>query len=219
MIPARVKVLLQKIDSLTLRERLLLFAGAVAVIAGLWQALLMGPLEARERIASAEVANLRQNLEQLNQSMSLTAEGIGDGVPGKLQRLEILKRQVDETGESVRVFTTDLVNPTQMRVVLEDLIRRQDGLELISMSNLAVEPLIEDQEPQAGEDEPRLYRHGMVLLLEGPYLQCLQYLQAVERLPWQLYWARLELENEAYPRNRILIELHTLSLQEDWIGV
>lgn len=221
MIAVRLQRVLQKIDSLTLRERLLLFAATLAVMAGLWEALLAGPLAARERTAAAQIEQLREKLQQLNDSLSVTASEIGAGVPGKLQRLDILRDRLDEAEESVRVFTSDLVDPQQMRAVLEDLIRRQDGLELVSMSNLAVEPLLGDDGPETGGEPkgPRLYRHGLVLVMEGPYLQCMEYLRSVERLPWNLYWARLELETDAYPRNRILIELHTLSLEEDWIGV
>lgn len=220
MIAAHINPVLQKIDALTLRERLLLFAAALAVIGALWEALLAGPLEAREQVASARVETLRAELQQQNQSLSAAAYEIGDGVPGKLQRLELLKQQIEQTAESVRLFTSELVNPQQMRLVLEDLIRQQDGLRLVSMSNLAVEPLVGEDAAAGGDTRaPRLYRHGLVLVMEGPYLQCMQYLRAVEGLPWQLYWARLELENEEYPTNRILIELHTLSLEEDWIGV
>jgi MSHA biogenesis protein MshJ len=59
----------------------------------------------------------------------------------------------------------------------------------------------------------------MQLVLEGTYLDCLKYLEAVERLPWQLYWGSLQLETQRHPRTRISIELHTLSLEEEWIGV
>ena len=71
----------------------------------------------------------------------------------------------------------------------------------------------------AGDDRPMLYRHGLVLELEGSYLDCLAYLAEVERLPWHIFWGSLELETEQHPRNRITLELYTLSLEEEWIGV
>ena len=69
------------------------------------------------------------------------------------------------------------------------------------------------------DDAPTLYRHGFVLELEGRYLDCLAYLTEVERLPWQIYWHSLRLDSQNPPSNRIVIELYTLSLEEDWIGV
>ena len=216
----RVHELANKVDGLTLRERVFVLAAILAVVGGLWEALLAAPLQAREQRASLKVDNLSQRLDQLNESMSATADGMTDGTPDRLERLQALRRRLEETEESVRIFTSDLVDPTQMRRVLEDLLHRQGGLKLVSMSNLEVESLVEDAEgSELAEDAPQLYRHGLVVVMEGSFLDCLGYLEAVEGLPWQLYWGRLELQASDFPVNRILIELHTLSLEEEWIGV
>jgi MSHA biogenesis protein MshJ len=114
-----------------------------------------------------------------------------------------------------------------MRSVLEQLLSRQAGLKLVSAVNRAAVPVVADEEPAPGEtpaekptsDAPRLYRHSLVLELEGNYLDCLRYIESVERLPWHIYWSRLELETDEYPTNRIVLELTTLSLDEEWIGV
>jgi MSHA biogenesis protein MshJ len=218
---SRLRKLEQRIDALTLRERLFLLAAGLAIAAGLWESLLTGPLAAREQRASKQVAALQQQLAQINDSIGTAAEGMNEGMAGNQERLELLRKRVDAADEEVRVFTSDLVDPAQMRLVLEDLIRQQQGLKLLSLNNIQVRPmLVEDKGVDgARAGATKLYRHGVTLVVEGSYLQCLEYLSALEHLPWQLYWARLELEAGEYPANRILIELHTLSLEEDWIGV
>ncbi len=216
----RVQDVAARIDALTLRERAFVLAAILAVVGGLWEASLAGPLQGREQRASLKVENLSQRLGQLNESMSATADGLTDGAPNRMERLQVLRRHLQETEESVRIFTSDLIDPTQMRIVLEELIQAQGGLRLISLSNLDVRPLVEaDEDSERSDDSPRLYRHGLVLVLEGAFLDCLDYLRSVEALPWQLYWSRLELEADDFPVNRILVELHTLSLEEEWIGV
>lgn len=220
MTPA-LKKLIQSIDALTLRERLFVFAAALMIVGGAWEAFLAAPLEAREARASARIEQTRQRLAQLDESLEIAAQGIGAGMSDQFERLRALRRRVEESGEAVRVFTSDLVDPAQMRLVLEDLIRRQRGLTLVRAKNLDVEPLI-DRDPDgaaAADDEPMLYRHGLVLELEGSYLDCLAYLESVERLPWKIYWSRLALETEAHPRIRITLELNTLSFEEEWLGV
>jgi hypothetical protein len=111
--------------------------------------------------------------------------------------------------------------------VLEELLRQQDGLKLVRAVNRKAEPVVAEPEPAPGaptEAPPRsaaptLYRHSLVLELKGSYLDCLRYLAAVERLPWHIYWSRLELAADQYPVNDIRIEIATLSLDEEWIGV
>jgi MSHA biogenesis protein MshJ len=214
--------LLQRTDALSLRERLFVFAALLVVIGGTWEAFLATPLEAREARATARIENTRTRLAELDQSLDLTSQGIGDGMSAHFTRLQALRQQVAAGEESVRIYTSDLVDPGQMRFVLEDLLREQTGLQLVSISNLPVEPVVEPEETATGA-APRaaanLFRHGLVLVLEGSYLDCFAYLRSVESLPWQLYWSSIELATDTHPRSRIMIELHTLSLEEEWIGV
>lgn len=211
------------VDRLTLRERLFLLAALLVVLAGAWQALLQRPLELRQRAAEQHIADLKQRLNQLGETVAVTAKGLDAVSASDLERLRALRERVADGQKASRLYASDLVDPDQMRFVLEDLLRRQTGLKLVSVANLDVAPVLAKEQKARDETEaasgPRLYRHTFVLTLEGPYLDCLRYLEAVERLPWQLYWSRLELEAETYPLNKIVIEVNTLSLDKEWIGV
>jgi MSHA biogenesis protein MshJ len=219
----------ESIDRLSLRERLFLFAAGLFIVGGLWEALLAAPLAARERQANEKVAALQERLLKLDASVETAATGMSEGVPGQLDQLRALRERVTAGEEEMRIFTTDLVDPAEMRLVLEELLRRQTGLVLVSAINKPARPVIEELEPEsdsaATEDEesrsdaPRLYRHSLVLTLRGSYLDCLDYLRAVERLPWHIYWSRLQFAIDDYPTNDIVLELTTLSLDEEWIGV
>jgi len=218
----RLIALMQSVDNLTLRERAFVFVAALAIIGGAWEAFLAGPLSAREAAARAQIEAARQRLTQLDSALELAAQGIGDGMSGHLTRVTDLRRQLETGEETIRVFTSDLIDPTRMRLVLEDLLKRQRGLTLIRAANLEVQPLIETDPATDGpvpEDAPMLYRHGFVLEVEGAYLDCLAYLADVEQLPWQLFWHNLRLDSSDHPRSRVVIELYTLSLEEEWIGV
>ena len=226
---ARLVKIAQSVDRLTLRERLFLFAAVLTVLVGAWEALLDAPVAAREKVAGETITALRGRLETLNQSVAITAEGMSEGMPGQLERLNALRARVAEGDAAVRLYTNELVSPLQMRLVLEELIRRQSGLRLLGATNLEPRPLFDDP---ADADKnaaapygapasaaPKLYRHALVLRVEGNYIDCLEYLRAVERLPWHLYWARFELKVGDYPTNTYSIEVRTLSLDKEWIGV
>jgi MSHA biogenesis protein MshJ len=215
----RFNALVARFNGLSLRERVFLAAALMVVIGAVWQALLMGPLEARETRASKKLTNLQERLTNLDESMDATARGLNDGMPDRLQRLKVLKAKLAETEDSVRVFTSDLVDPEQMRFVLEDLISQQQGLSVVSVSNLPAESLFEEEAESDSDQGPELYRHGVLLVLEGPYLEALTYLQDIEALPWRFFWSQVDIQVDEYPRTRILIQLNTLSLDEEWIGV
>lgn len=212
--------LAERIDKLSIRERLMILFAAAFVLIALWEALLATPLETREQQANAQVVSLQQRLAALDEAMNVTAAGLDSSMPAKLKRLEALRGRLGDVDESFRIFTSDLVDPSQMRFVLEDLIARQGALRVRSIKSLEPRllfPLADGTTDQ--REAPHLYRHGLTLELEGAYLDCLNYLQAVELLPWRIHWAHIELEAQRYPLNRIAIEVHTLSLQEEWIGV
>lgn len=63
------------------------------------------------------------------------------------------------------------------------------------------------------------YLHPVELVVEGRYLDIITYLHALEGLKWHFYWRVLELETRQYPLNRVRIELSTVSLDKEWIGV
>ncbi len=105
----------QGVDRLSLRERLFLFAAGLFVLGGLWQAVLAGPLAERERLANEAVTALQGRLEALDASLSAAAVGVSEGVPEQLERVRALRESVQARDEEMRAFTTDLVDPAQMR--------------------------------------------------------------------------------------------------------
>ncbi len=223
----------ESIDRLTLRERLFLFAAGLFVVGGLWQALLAAPLETRERVANEKVVGLQDRLSNLDEALNTAAASVTEGMPDQLERARALRESVSMRDEEMRVLTTDLVSPQEMRSVLAELLRRQRGLTLVSATNRPAQPVIQEESAAGSSsaetgssapatdpsDAPKLYRHSFVLTLRGDYLDVLRYLEDVERLPWHIYWSRLELSIDEYPVNDVVLEVATLSLDEEWIGV
>jgi MSHA biogenesis protein MshJ len=63
------------------------------------------------------------------------------------------------------------------------------------------------------------YVHSIELVVDGQYSDVLDYLGQLEALPWKFRWTSLDLSTAGYPRNRVRIELSTLSLDSTWLGV
>lgn len=71
----------------------------------------------------------------------------------------------------------------------------------------------------APPQKPLLYRHGVQLVLQGSYLEMIDYLEALEALPTQLFWGAAALDAEQYPQARLTLTLYTLSLDQKWIAL
>ena len=217
----RIATMLNNLDALSMRERVFVLAGMLMVLGAVWEGLLNGPLEARSTAAQDNIVAISERLAQLDEAIQIAAAGLDGGIGNRVEMLQSLREAVAAREEELRVFTSDLVDPGQMRLVVEDLIKRQSSLELIRTQNVPASALIEisEDELSSGENEPNLYLHGLVIELEGSYLDLLAYLESIERLPWRIFYSRLDLESIDHPKLKITLELKTLSLEEEWLGV
>jgi MSHA biogenesis protein MshJ len=64
-----------------------------------------------------------------------------------------------------------------------------------------------------------LFRHGVQLVLEGSYLDLLDYLTRMEQLPTQLYWGDMQLQVISYPRVELTLDVFTVSLDNKWLNL
>jgi MSHA biogenesis protein MshJ len=74
-------------------------------------------------------------------------------------------------------------------------------------------------DPNASAAPEPPYVHSIELVVDGQYTDVLDYLGQLEALPWKFRWTSLDLSTAGYPRNRVRIELSTLSLDSTWLGV
>lgn len=56
-----------------------------------------------------------------------------------------------------------------------------------------------------------LYRRGVQLIVRGTYLDLVQLLGDLEKLPWRMLWGKAELKLDQYPAVTLKVTLYTLS--------
>ncbi|MCP5091674.1 MAG: type II secretion system protein M [Gammaproteobacteria bacterium] len=211
---ARLKPLVAKVDALSFRERLLILVTALALIAALWHMLLMQPLQQRATETRAELTALEDRISAANRNLEDQILQLAGGDSQKRTRIASLRKRIDEINATLGNHAAELIDPSEMAQVLEGVLKEQSKLTLVRIRNTTPDSLVTNEDP----DAVTFYRHGLEIEVEGSYADCLEYLAAIESLPWRLYWQVLELDVIQYPRNRIRIEVGTLSLDEEWIG-
>lgn len=217
--------LLARFAKLTLRERLLVLAAVLVVLGVLWNSLYFQPLMARRRNLQTRIQGARGQISQLTvQTATLLARQNED--PDRVNR-QVLKGLQEENARldaRLRQMTVGLISPREMPEVLEDLLKRETGLRLVTMKNLPAVPVMEVSAKPAKDGNPAakipmVYRHGLRMEFEGSYLDTLKYLRSIERLPRRLFWDDFDFKMLRYPKARVIITVHTLNLNKGWIGV
>ncbi len=210
--------LMDRIDTMALRERVLVMVAALGVIALLWDVLLMQPVDRSQKQLKPEVQKLRAEVSRINQSISEVAEQAQEDPNQQLTtQLEKNKKDLAQINSVLGDLTKGMIAPEEMVEVLKQMLARTAPLQLIELSTLAPEPLAA---LVPGEILPtQVYRHSVELLLEGRYLDVLDFLESLEKMPWSFYWDHLDLQVEKHPTVRVRVTVGTLGREEAWIGV
>lgn len=218
MAPADISA---RFDSLSLRERLLVTIAIVVMVHQLWDIGWWQPHNREVNSLTSRLIGLSDDLKLSEKEFSALTQRLGQDPNLSLrQNVSLLERQLGEIEHEVSGLAGDLVSPTRMAEMLEDLLTRESELTLVTLESRGTTPMLRfGDQPVAGRHRYQLYRHGFAIEFEGGYLATLRYLDALDRLPWRFHWDRLEYEVKDYPRSRVRLELHTLSLSEGWIGV
>ena len=210
----KLKPLQAIVDNLSLKERLLVFVTGLMLLGSVWYLGLMQPLDQQATRNRSEIKSLRERIEMYNQNLEVEVLQISSAGTGDRENLARIQGRLDEINERLGGYVAELIDPAQMSRVLQDLLKEQSTLRLIRVRNLSPEAL----SASADALNTTFYRHGLEIDFEGSYLACLEYLEEIEDLPWRFYWQLLDIEVLEYPRNRIRLEVSTLSPDVEWIG-
>lgn len=218
----KLRNLIERIDSMSLRERGLLLGALVFVIYSAWSGLFMAPLTAHHKLAQTQLKQLRSATAQLaQQSVDISQRQTQDPDAAMHIKLAGVQGEIAALDERIKARTQGLIDPTAMAKVLEDVLKNEPGLKLISVQSLPASPLLDTETADAKQSAgiPGIYRHGMTLVFEGGYLDALHYLRTLEGLPWHLYWDNVGFKVSKYPAAQFTVTVHTIGLREGWIGV
>lgn len=237
-LPAALEKNLAQFDRLSIRERALVAGAALIALTMLWTMAIFDPMTKKERYLNDETTTVQDAIAAASQS--LTDLATSDPTTIALNQEKKLESDLEDINAQLASRSGGLIEPERMVQVIHDVLTHQHGVSLVSLQNKAVTSLIQPaaSTESAAETTPAAapaadataaadsatsgggpYVHTVELVIEGQYLDVLAYLRALEALPWRFNWKVLQLTTTAYPLNHVTIELSTLSMDRDWIGV
>lgn len=209
-----------KINALSQRERVILFVMAAVIVVMLLQLLLIDPvLERRQQLTRQQQQLDNQILQQRAEQQMISAILAGGVNREKLDHRDNLKVVLAGLNTQIENSVLALIPPKLMPEVLESVLTQGDQLKLIHLENLPVEPVLEQAAIDGAALKQGLYRHRFSLSLSGDYLSVIDYLEKLTLLPWRFHWDGLFYEVSNYPDATIKLDVHTVSMSEEWIGV
>jgi MSHA biogenesis protein MshJ len=229
-VKARLQRLATRVDALTLRERVLLFAAIASAYVFLMHSFGLGPMLAKQELLRAQIVQQQNKLEGIDNEIGakVKAAQVDPDAPTG-ERIAAVRAQLDALATSLRAMQNGLVPPERMAPLVEAILRANGRLQLVSLRTLPVEPIEGKAKPQAAApaataDTPAaarpaalLYRHGVEVTVRGNYLDMIGTMAALESMPTQLFWGAARLEAETWPSSRLTLTLHTLSLDAKWM--
>jgi len=230
-----------RIDALSLRERAIIFAMAALVLMTLVNAVMLDPQFAKQKQLSErikqeqeKIAGIQAEIQQKVRSQAIDPDA------AERMRLQGLKQQSAQMQGAMQDVQKGLVPPDKMSELLESILKQNGKLRLVSLKTLPVTGLNEPvsaESKTAGEktaaataspakdkqnSQPTagfVYRHGVEIMVQGGYLDMMNYMAALEAMPWQLFWGRAKLSVDEYPKATLTLTLFTLSLDKAWLNI
>lgn len=229
-----------RIDALTLRERAIIFALATLVLILGVNAFILDPLFAKQKALSVRMKTDQAKITDIQRQIQSTIQMAAiDPDAENRARLQMLVVQLKDMQSSLQDIQKGLIAPEKMANLLENILRRNSNLRLVSLKTLAPSNITEGTsadnpsltqaartvtpnqgKPADGTQASGLvYKHGVEITVQGNYLDMVNYMAELEAMPSELFWSKVVLNAEDHAKTTLTLTLYTLSLDKQWLNI
>ena len=205
--------------ALSTRERVLVLVAVLAMLIAAAQFLFFGPLQQQRKTEQEMQVDIQRRYEQLENELAQLQAWQSKQEDGS--QLATVQQQLDSIDHQIGQLSQRMVPPEQMTALLQQLLAREQGMQVLALEKLPLTAAGDENSDEANAETSNdlpLYRHRIRLSLRGSYFDSLRYLQAMEALPWTVYWDSLDYQVEDYPQGVLTIEIATLGQEKGWLG-
>lgn len=229
--------LANRIDALSMRERIMVFAAVVVVLVTIINTLLIGPLLTHQKQLAEQIVQSQQTTAAMQSQIQdmLKLSSVNPDIVLQV-KLAQLRNQANSSGKTLDDIQSKLVAPQQMPALLENILRHNQRVQLITLKTLPVEILntkpdtnvsadhkiatpAKTQETATANTGNTIYKHGVELTVTGSYFDLTRYLSAVEALPWRMFWGKAALSVDKDQTISLTLHLYTLSQDKAWLSI
>ncbi|MFZ6813670.1 MSHA biogenesis protein MshJ [Undibacterium sp. Rencai35W] len=233
-----------KIDKLSLRERCITFAVLVMAIMLGANTFFIEPQFLKQKTLSEKIKQEQAQISAIQAEIAqkITIKQVDPDAENK-QRLLSAQQQLAELEKRMQHVQKDLIPPEKMGTLLENILKRNQKLQLVSLKTLPVSSVAEEVDINARAvpvinpvinpagapasvaadgliaENGVIYKHGFEIVVSGNYLDMLTYMRELEQMPEQVYWSKARIRVDTYPTASLTLTLFTLSLEKKWLNL
>ncbi|MDI1361648.1 MSHA biogenesis protein MshJ [Methylotenera sp.] len=231
-----------KFNALNRRERWMVACALFAVVFAAINSLLISPVLARQKVISSELATDQAQIQNLTQQISVyTNLAVIDPDASNKQRFTELNSHLKILENQLSGLQNTLISPDKMPELLRSLLKKNGKLQLVELKTLPTKGLLEAESVDkntvaspaensstskldTGKQDSPVFKHGVEITVEGHYLDLLEYVSDLEKMPWHVLWSKASLNEEqsvsnVWPTNRLKLTVYTLSLDKTWLSI
>ena len=227
-----------KFAALSKRERWITFAALLVAVYALLNAILLSPVLTRMHSLSNELQTDQTQIQSLTQQLDAYSHNPAvDPDALNKERIAKLQANLQQLETQLNSLQTRLISPEKMPELLRNLLKKNGKLKLIELTTLPTKGLLKaaaddvktssqtvvaDTQSQAiknTQTESPVFKHGVEITVEGRYLDLLDYVTELEKMPWHILWSKVDLTVKDYPINQLKLTVYTLSLDKTWLSI
>lgn len=184
----------RRINALSLRERVIMFASLAVALGALADALVLTPQMNAQKAMAKQLRQQTTELDGLRgQLASLQGTGAADTPLGRLQRsLAETRTERDEVDAELKQRSSVEGGAARLPELLERVLKRHERLTLLRLTTAAPAP------PREGQ-AASLPLQGVDLHVSGSYGDLASYLAEIETAMPGLRWSELRLSSQTQP--------------------
>jgi MSHA biogenesis protein MshJ len=228
-----VSILISAYEKISVREQKIILLTVLSLLSLIVYVLAIEPLVFEYKALVIKSDSLIDESKSIKRQLKLTLEKKYQDPNVQLQKqIDKLENKSSSLDEKIGRLTKALVAPKQMVRLLENVLKSDRKMKLISFVNLPKEDveLVSEAlsldkstgvEAQLNydSDEGLIYKHAFEIEMKSTYESMVSYLQRIDKLPWKIFWQDLRYEAGEYPYGFLKIKIYTLSTSKEVLGV
>ena len=187
--------LAQRIDALSMRERVILFFAVLVGLLALADTLWLTPAQNAQRALAQKFTSQADELNRLRTDL-VVAGGMKSSNQRVRDDIAAAQQHVDAINAQINQYVPVTSGGPALESVLVEFLRKQNGLTLIGTSTLKDESVMPAAAGAALFASNGLLRRGLELRVDGSYAELTRYVQTLEQALPNLRWGEMRLKVE-----------------------